>query len=70
MDHPHPAVRLGVSVADGPGAILAAVVGQDQLEIGELLVQHAVHTAAEGGLGIIDGNNHADTRFHKSTPTH
>ena len=68
MDHPDPAVPPGKLIAHRPGAVLAAVVGQDELKVGKFLAQHTVHTAAEGGLGIVYGYDNRHARFHKTTP--
>ena len=68
MQHPHPAVRLRKGVADRAGAVLAAVVGKDQLKVRVLLAQDAFHAAAQSGLRIVHRDDDADARFHKKPP--
>ena len=67
VQRPHPGVLGGVAVAEGAGAVGAAVLHQQQLKIRVLLVQDAVHTAGEGLFGPIDRDDDTDGRIHKSS---
>ena len=68
MDNLYPAVLVCEGVADGAGTIRAAVVGQDQLKVRVLLTEDAFHTAAQGCLRIVNGDDDTDIRLHRNTP--
>ena len=64
MDHADPHIPRGVLVADGAGAILAAVVDEQQLEIRILLPEYAVHAAPQIFLRIVNRHNNGNHRVH------
>ena len=65
VDDPNPGIPGGICVADGTGTVGAAVVDQQQLKVGVLLVQNALNTAADGVFSVIDRDDDADGGGHK-----
>ena len=53
VKHSHTAVLSGIFIADRTRLVLAAVIDEKALEIGESLGQDAVHTASQGRFCVI-----------------
>ena len=66
MDHPDPFVPSGVRIADLSGSVRASVVHQDQLKIGIILHQYAVHAASHIFFRVINGYDNTDKPFHSA----
>ena len=65
VEHTDAGILPGQRIADLGRAIVAAVIHQQQLKIGVLLVQNAVYTALNGVLRIVDRHNNTDIWFHR-----
>ena len=63
MDRLYSVIRGGKCLHDLPGAIPAAVVYQNQFQLGVVLIQNAVRAALYAFLSVIYGNDDADL-FH------
>ena len=66
VDDLDPGIRQGIRVADGAGAVLAAVVHQQQLKIRVLLAQDTVDAAANGLFRVVYGYDDADGWCHRA----
>ena len=53
MKNPDAAIPRSILIADLTGLVLAAVIDEKALEIGESLGQDAVHTASQGRFRVI-----------------
>ena len=53
MKNPDAAIPRSIFIADLTGPVLAAVIDEKALEIGEGLGQNAVHTALQGQFCVI-----------------
>ena len=58
VNHTDAGIFLHVAVTNQRRGILAAVIHQNQLQIGIGLLQNAVGTAPQGAFGVIHRNNH------------
>ena len=54
VKHFHSAILPSIFIADLTGPVLAAVIDEKALEIGESLGQDAVHTASQGRFRVIN----------------
>ena len=63
VDRLYSVIRGGKCLHDLPGAIPAAVVYQNQFQLGVVLIQNAVRAALYAFLSVIYGNDDADL-FH------
>ena len=61
VEDPDPGVLGGELVAKGRGTVGAAVVHQEELPVGKGLAGHAVQTAVQELLRLVDGDDDRDT---------
>ena len=60
VEHTDAGILPGQRIADLGRAIVAAVIHQQQLKIGEGLGQNTFHRRAQVGPGVVDGGDYAD----------
>ena len=68
VEHPDAVVLTGQLVAQGRGAVGAAVVHQQQLPVGKGLAADAFHTVPEKFLRLIDGHDDGNAGHRRSPP--
>ena len=64
VHHPDTAVLGGIRIANRPAAILAPIIDQQDLEIGEALGKDAVHTSRKISLRVVDGDDDGQFSGH------
>ena len=57
MEDAHTAVLGGIGIADGATAVGAAIVDEQELEVGMTLSQDAVYTTLERARGLVYGDD-------------
>lgn len=62
VEYAHPGVALRVLVEDGAGAVRRAVVHGDDLEVGEVLLQHGVEALPDIPLHVVRRHDECQSR--------